>query len=258
MMAGRLQGKTAIVTGGDTGIGKAICLVLSAQGANVVVDYHGDRAPADALVAQIEGAGGTACAVGANVTKSADVQQLVEAAVARYGKLDVLVNNAGVEQKHPFLEMPLEVYQMTIAVNLTGVWMMTQSAAKQMAAQKQGGCIINISSVHEDIAMPTNAAYCASKGALRMLARTLCNELAPHGIRVNNICPGAIDTPMDKPVKRDPKEFDTLLDEIPLHRMGTPEEIGRLCLYLASDDGAYVTGASLFIDGGMSKKSGSL
>ena len=168
------------------------------------------------------------------------------------------MNNAGVEQKHPFLEMPLEVYQMTIAVNLTGVWMMTQSAAKQMAAQKQGGCIINISSVHEDIAMPTNAAYCASKGALRMLARTLCNELAPHGIRVNNICPGAIDTPMDKPVKRDPKEFDTLLDEIPLHRMGTPEEIGRVCLYLASDDGAYVTGASLFIDGGMSKKSGSL
>lgn len=257
-MTARLQGRTAIVTGGDTGIGKSICIELAAEGANVVIDYHGERAPADALVEQIASSGGTSCAVGGDVTQPGDVTKLVEAAVKTYGKLDVLVNNAGIEQKHPFVETPLNVYQSTIAVNLTGVWMLSQAAAKQMIAQKSGGRIINISSVHEDIAMPTNAAYCASKGALRMLTRTICNELAPYGITVNNICPGAIDTPMDKPVKRDPQEFETLLNEIPLHRMGKPEEVGRLCVYLASDDGAYVTGASLFIDGGMSKKSGSL
>ena len=257
-MPGNLQGKVAIVTGGDTGIGKSISQELAAEGASVVIDYHGDRAPADALVTQIAQAGGTSCAVGADVSKPGDVAALVDAAVKAYGKLDVLVNNAGVEQKHPFVDTPLDVYLGTIAVNLTGVWMLSQAAAKQMIAQKSGGRIINISSVHEDIAMPTNAAYCVSKGALRMLTRTICNELAPHGITVNNICPGAIDTPMDKPVKRDPQELDTLLNEIPLHRMGQPAEVGRMCVYLASDDGAYVTGASLFIDGGMSKKSGTL
>lgn len=257
-MPGNLQGKVAIVTGGDTGIGKSISQELAAEGASVVIDYHGDRAPADALVAQIAQAGGTSCAIGADVSKPDDVAALIEGAIKAYGKLDVLVNNAGVEQKHPFVETPLDVYQSTIAVNLTGVWMLSQAAAKQMIAQKSGGRIINISSVHEDIAMPTNAAYCASKGALRMLTRTICNELAPYGITVNNICPGAIDTPMDKAVKRDPKELDALLNEIPLHRMGQPAEVGRMCVYLASDDGAYVTGASLFIDGGMSKNSGSL
>ena len=257
-MPGNLQGKVAIVTGGDTGIGKSISQELAAEGASVVIDYHGDRAPADALVAQIAQAGGTSCALGADGSKPDDVAALIEGAIKAYGTLDVLVNNAGVEQKHPFVETPLDVYQSTIAVTLTGVWMLSQAAAKQMIAQKSGGRIINISSVHEDIAMPTNAAYCASKGALRMLTRTICNELAPYGITVNNICPGAIDTPMDKAVKRDPKELDALLNEIPLHRMGQPAEVGRMCVYLASDDGAYVTGASLFIDGGMSKNSGSL
>jgi glucose 1-dehydrogenase len=186
------------------------------------------------------------------------VEALVHAAVERFGALDVMVNNAGIEEQHPFVEMPLEVYQKTVAVNLTGSWMCAQAAAKQMIAGKRGGRIINISSVHEDISMPTNAAYCATKGALRMLARTLCVELAPYGITVNNVCPGAIDTPLDKPIKRDPKELETLLSEIPLHRMGKPEEVAAMCVYLASDEAAYVSGASLFIDGGMSKKSGKL
>lgn len=253
-----LKGKVAVVTGGDTGIGKGICIELARAGASVVIDYHGDEKPAAALVQELEGLGAAACAVGADVTKPHDVEELVKAAVSRYGRLDIVVNNAGIEEKHPFLETPLDVYESIMDVNVTGVWMMTQAGAKQMAAQKEGGRIINISSVHEEISMPLNAAYCVSKSALRMLTRTLCVELAPYGITINNICPGAIDTPMDKPVKQDPKKFDKLLDEIPLHRMGKPEEIGRMCVYLASDDAAYVTGASLFIDGGMSKKSGSL
>jgi glucose 1-dehydrogenase len=255
---GRLSGKVAFVTGGDTGIGKAICLAMARDGASVVVDYHGDVAPAQALVAEIEGFGGVACAIGADVAKPADVQQLVDVTVQRYGRLDIAVNNAGIEQQHPFVEMPLEAYEKTIAVDLTGVWLCTQTAVKQMIAQKQGGRVINISSVHEEISMPTNAAYCAAKGALRMLTRTLCVELAPYNITVNNICPGAIDTPLDKPVKRNPQELETLLDEIPLRRMGKPEEVAQMAVYLASDEAAYVTGASLFIDGGMSKQSGSL
>lgn len=254
----KLEGKVAVVTGGDTGIGKGICLEFAREGARVVIDYHGDEAPAAKLVSEIEGFGGTACAVRGDVTKPQDVDDLVKAAVSRYGGLDIVVNNAGTEKKSPFLETPLDLYLNIMAVNVTGVWMLTQAGAKQMAAQKRGGRIINISSIHEERAMPTNAAYCVSKSALRMLTRTLCVELAPYGITINNICPGAIDTPMDKPVKRDPKEFEQLLSEIPLHRMGKPEEIGRMSVYLASDEGSYVTGASLFIDGGMSKMSGSL
>jgi glucose 1-dehydrogenase len=183
---------------------------------------------------------------------------LIGAAVDRYGKLDVMVNNAGIEEQHPFVEMPLDVYEKTIAVNLTGTWLGCQLAAQQMIKQQRGGRIINISSIHEDITMPTNAAYCASKGAIRMLTRTIAVELAQYGITVNDVCPGAIDTPIDAPVKRDPQKMQTLLSEIPMRRMGRPEEIAQLCVYLASADAAYVTGASLYIDGGMSKNSGSL
>jgi len=169
-----------------------------------------------------------------------------------------MVNNAGIEEKHPFLEMPFEVFQKVLAVNLTGAWLCAQAAAKEMVARRRGGRIINISSVHEELAMPTNAPYCAAKGGLRMLARTISVELAPYGITVNNICPGAVDTPMDKPLKQKPEAFEKLLSEIPLHRMAKPEEVAAMCVYLASEEAAYVTGASFFIDGGLSKKSGSL
>jgi glucose 1-dehydrogenase len=209
-------------------------------------------------VNQILRFGGTACEIGADVSKPDDVRKMVAAAVERYGKLDIMVNNAGIEEQHPFVEMPLEVYEKTIAVNLTGTWLGSQLAAQQMIKQQRGGRIINISSIHEEITMPTNAAYCASKGAIRMLTRTIAVELAPYGITVNDVCPGAIDTPIDAPVKRDPQKMQTLLSEIPMRRMGRPEEIAQLCVYLASEDAAYVTGASIYIDGGMSKKSGSL
>jgi glucose 1-dehydrogenase len=254
----RLKDKVAIVTGGDTGIGKAICIALASEGASVVVDYHGDEAPASELVNRLTAMGGTACAVGADVSNPQEVEKLTQAAVERYGALDIMVNNAGIEQKHPFLQMPFDVYQRVIAVNLTGVWLCSQSAARKMVEQKRGGRIINISSIHEDVTMPTNAPYCAAKGAIRMLARTLAVELASYGITVNNVCPGAIDTPMDAPLKRDPPEYHALLSEIPSKRMGKPEEVAAMCVYLASDEAAYVTGASLFIDGGMSKNSGSV
>ena len=254
----KLHDKVAVVTGGDSGIGKAISSVLAQEGARVVIDYIGDAGPANALVDEIENVGGRAYAVEADISKPDDVDELVKAAVKHFGRLDIIVNNAGVEQKHPFLETPFEVYQKVIDIDLTGPWLCSQYAAKQMARQKTPGRIINISSVHEELTMPTNAPYCAAKGGLRMMMRTIAVELAPYGITVNNVCPGAVDTPMDEKLKADKKKYEALLSEIPLHRMAKPEEIASLVCYLASDEAAYITGASYVIDGGMTKKSGSL
>ncbi len=158
----------------------------------------------------------------------------------------------------PFLETPLEVWEEVIAVNLTGPWLGSQEAAKQLVEQGGPGRIINVSSVHEDLPMPTNSPYCAAKGGLRMLMRTIAVELAPHGITVNNIAPGAIETPMDAPLEQNPSALEELLSEIPLGRMGKPEEVASLALYLASDASAYVTGSTFFVDGGMIRHAGTL
>ncbi|HEY8314645.1 MAG TPA: SDR family oxidoreductase [Candidatus Baltobacteraceae bacterium] len=254
----RLAGRVAVVTGGDSGIGKAITTLCAQEGASVVIDYFGEAKPANELVDHIENFGGKAIAVAADISKQDEVRKLVEAAVDAFGGLDIMVNNAGVEEKHPFLEMPFEVWEKVIAVDLTGPWLCSQFAAKQMVKQNRGGRIINISSVHEELTMPTNAPYCAAKGGLRMMMRTIAVELAPHGITVNDVAPGAVDTPMDQSLKKDRKEYDKLLSEIPLGRMAKPEEIAELCVFLASDAAAYITGATYLIDGGMTKKSGSL
>ena len=167
-------------------------------------------------------------------------------------------NNAGWEKKIPFLEMPLESHQRAIAINLTGTWLGLQLAARQMVKQGDGGRIINTSSVHEEVAMPTNAPYCAAKGGIKMMMRTIAVELAPHKITVNNIAPGAIFTPIDADIEADPKLNEEILAEIPLHRWGQPEEIADLAVFLASDASAYITGATYVIDGGMMRQAGSL
>lgn len=254
----RLADRVAIVTGGDTGIGKAIALAFAREGARVVVDYFGDEQPARSVVDEIENFGGKAYAIAADVSKPDEVEELTGQTARHFGAIDILVNNAGIEHKEPFLETPFELWNKIIAVNLTGAWLCSQAVAKRMVRQKQGGRIINISSVHEELAMPTNAPYCASKGGIRMLMRTVALELAEHGITVNDVCPGAVDTPMDAKLKSDRKEYDALLAEIPLRRMAKPEEIAELCTFLASDAGAYITGASYIIDGGMTKHSKSL
>ena len=253
-----LAGKTAIVTGGDTGIGKAIATELARAGAAVVVDYIGEGGDADDLVASIAASGGTASACRADITNPSEVERLVEHAVESFGGLDIMVNNAGIEKKRAFAEMPYRTARRIVAVNFFGTWLCSQAAAQLMIRQDRGGRIINISSVHEELAMPTNAAYCAAKGAVRMLMRTIAVELAPHGITVNNVCPGAVDTPMDKPVKANPEAYRTLLEEIPLRRMARPDEVAGLVAYLAGPGAAYITGASYLIDGGMTKRSGSL
>lgn len=258
MPAMQLVGKVAVVTGGDTGIGRAIATELARDGAAVLVDYVGERDDADRLVAEIEAYGGTAAATRVDVTDAGDVERLVSYAVETFGGLDIMVNNAGIEEKHPFAEMPFETARRIVAVNFFGTWLCSQAAARLMIRQNRGGRIVNVSSVHEELAMPTNAAYCAAKGAVRMLMRTIAVELASHGITVNNVCPGAVDTPMDANLKRNPDEFERLLAEIPLRRMAQPGEVASLVAYLAGEAAAYITGASFLIDGGLTKQSGSL
>lgn len=254
----KLQDKVAVVTGSATGIGRAIATEMVREGARVVIDYVGASDKADDLVHALQTVNGSATAVAADVSDAAQVDMLVEHAVKTFGRIDIFVNNAGIEHEFPFLETPKPEWDKVIAVNLTGPFLCSQRAAKQMVAQGAGGRIINISSIHEDLPMPTNSPYCAAKGGLRMLMRTIAVELAPHGITVNNVAPGAIDTPMDAPLEADAGKLKALLDEIPLRRMGKPQEVAALCVFLASDAAAYITGSTYVIDGGMMRKSGRL
>lgn len=254
----RLEGKVAIVTGAATGIGQAIATAFAKEGAAVVVDYVGKSELAAETLRKIAAAKGRGIAVEADVSDPAQVKNLVEQTVAKFGRLDILVNNAGIEFKRPFLEFPFDLWQKVIAVDLTGPWLCAQEAALQMVKQGKGGRIINISSVHEDLPMVTNAPYCAAKGGLRMLMRTIAVELAPHNITVNNIGPGAIYTPIDKDVEADAAIEKQLMAEIPLARWGRPEEVAELAVFLASEAAGYITGSTHFIDGGMLRMAGSL
>jgi len=257
VMAGRLQNKVAIVTGSASGIGQAIAVRFAREGAAVVVDYVGNADVPGETEKQIASIGGKSLAVAADVSKPEEVQNLIDRAVAAFGRLDIVVNNAGIEKKANFVDYRLGELQKILAINLVGPFLVSQAAARQMIKQKEGGRLINISSVHEDLPMPTNAAYCASKGGLRMLMRTIAVELAKDRITVNNIGPGAVFTPIDADVETKPEMEKALMAEIPLARWGKPEEIAGLAAYLASDEAAYITGSTYFIDGGMLQQSGS-
>jgi glucose 1-dehydrogenase len=222
------------------------------------VDYVGDASIAQDSLDKIKAIGGNAIGVDADISDPAQVQSHIQQTVGKFGKVDIFVNNAGIEKKIAFVDFPLENFQKIMAVNLTGPFLCSQAAAKQMIAQGNGGRIINISSVHEDLPMPTNAPYCASKGGLRMLMRTIAVELAPHGITVNNIGPGAVFTPIDDDVEKDPRLNAAILAEIPLGRWGKPEDIANVAVFLASDEAGYVTGSTYFVDGGMLRQAGSL
>ena len=254
----RLENKVAVITGSSKGIGRAIALSFAREGAAVAVDYRRHPDEAREVVKDIESSGGRALALKADVSEQDDVRTLVRQTTREFGRLDIMVNNAGMEEKMPFLETPLEVFERAMAVNLTGAWLGCQEAAGQMVSQGEGGRIINVSSVHEDRPMPTNSPYCAAKGGLRMLMRTIAVELAPHSITVNNIAPGAIETPINENLEDNPGQMRELLSEIPLGRIGQPEEVAEMALYLASDAASYVTGSTFVIDGGMMRQAGSL
>jgi glucose 1-dehydrogenase len=246
-----LAGKTLVVTGGNSGIGAAIVRAAAVEGANVVVDYVAHPEETEAIIGDIVSAGGRAVGVRADVSKPADLHKLVEAAVDTYGRLDALVNNAGIETRSSILDTSEVDYERVMAVNLKSAFFGTQFAAKQFIAQGDGGIVINISSVHEDWPMPGNIAYCVSKGGTRMLTRTAGVELGPHGIRVVNVCPGAVATPINQTTLDDPAKLERLEDAIPLGRLAQPDEIAGVVVFLASGRNEYMTATSVFLDGGI-------
>jgi glucose 1-dehydrogenase len=255
---GQFDQKVAVVTGADSGIGRAIAIAFANAGATVVVNYAHAQQKAEEVRQTIEQNHGRVLVVQADVSQYQQVANLIEQTVQHFDRLDIMVNNAGMEIHSPFLEETEQNFDRVIGVDLKGAFFGAQLAAREMVKRKIAGRIINISSVHEDLPMPGNVPYCCAKGGMRMLTRTICLELAPHNITVNNIGPGAVHTPIDRDVEADPEKMAALLKEIPLHRMAQPEEVAQLALYLASDAAAYVTGATFFIDGGLMRNTGGL
>jgi glucose 1-dehydrogenase len=247
----QLEGKTVVVTGGNSGIGEAIVLAAAAEGANVVVDYVAGPAKANAVVEHADSAGGRALAVEADVSKLEDLQKLVRAAVDSYGRLDAFVNNAGIETRTSILDTTEADYEKVMAVNMKSAFFGTQIAARQFIAQGGGGLVVNISSVHEDWPMPGNVAYCVSKGGMRMLARTAGVELGPHGIRVINVGPGAVATPINASTLSDPAKLHALDAAIPVGRLAQPSEIADVVVFLLSGKAGYLTSTTVFVDGGI-------
>ena len=247
----RLEGRVAIVTGASSGIGQGIAKRLATEGAKVVVDYVGQPEGAQETARAIKAAGGEVEIVQADVTVPSAIHTLVESAWSRFGSADILVNNAGLEKKSSFFDTTEADYDKVMDVNLRGPFFLSQAFVRRLRDAKRPGQIVNISSVHEDMVFPGFATYCCSKGGLRMLMRDLAVELGPLGITVNNVAPGAIATPINKSLLDNKQELDALLANIPLGRLGTPEDVAGLVAFLASDDAAYITGSTFVVDGGL-------
>ena len=246
-----LKGKVAIVTGGNSGIGKAIALGLAKAGAGIVIDYVAHPEATEVLERESAALGDEAIGVDADVSHIEALQKLVDAAVAKFGRIDIMVNNAGVETRTSVLTTTEADYDKVLSINLKSAFFGTQIAAKQMIAQGGGGRIINITSVHEDWPMPGNTAYCLAKGGMRMLTRTAGVELAPHGICVVGVGPGAVATPINLATMHDPALLAKLNAAIPLGRMAQPEEIANVVVFLAGDGASYLTATTIFADGGI-------
>ena len=246
-----LRGKVAIVTGGNSGIGKAIAVGLARAGTSIVIDYVADPAAAEALEREIVSLGDQAIGFEADVSRIDDLERLVDAAVTKFGRLDIMVNNAGVETRTSVLETTEAQYDKVLAINLKSAFFGIQLAARQMIKQGGGGRIVNVTSVHEDWPMPGNTAYCVAKGGMRMLTRTAGVELAPHGVLVVGVGPGAVATPINLTTMHDPALMAKLDAAIPLGRMAQPEEIANVVVFLAGDGASYLTATTIFADGGM-------
>jgi glucose 1-dehydrogenase len=246
-----VKDKVAIVTGGNSGIGKAIALGLANAGASIVIDYIADPDATSALEREIASLGDKAIGVEADVSQIVDLQKLIDAAVAEFGRVDVMVNNAGVETRTSVLDTTEAQYDRVLSINLKSAFFGTQIAARQMIKQGGGGRIINVTSVHEDWPMPGNTAYCLAKGGMRMLTRTAGVELAPHGVLVVGVGPGAVATPINLTTMKDPALMARLDAAIPLGRMAQPEEIASVVVFLAGDGASYLTATTIFADGGM-------
>lgn len=251
LIARRLEGRRALVTGANSGIGRAIALRLAQEGASVVINYRSRPEAAEAVVKEIGEAGAKGIAIEADVSNEQQVDAMFARTAQEFGGLDILVNNAGMETNHPFLEMPVDAWRQVIEVDLTGAFICAQRAARLMVESGTGGSIVNITSVHQIIPWGGFAHYCAAKAGLDMMTKTAALELATEKVRVNSVAPGAIKTPINQNVWGDPKGLSDLLRKIPTERMGETEEIAKVVAFLCSDEASYITGATLYVDGGM-------
>lgn len=255
---GVLQNQRAVVTGASSGIGTAIAKALAAAGARVAVNYVSGKESAEAVVGQIQQAGGEALAIQADVSKEDQVEAMFAQVIKAWGSVDILVNNAGLQKDAALVDMALADWQKVIDVNLTGQFLCARAAAREFLRRGvvaelscAAGKIICTSSVHDIIPWAGHINYAASKGSVSMLMKTLAQELAPHRIRVNAISPGAIKTPINTAAWKTPEAEAKLLELIPYGRVGEPEDIARAAVWLASDASDYMTGATLYVDGGM-------
>ena len=253
-----LAGQVALVTGANSGIGKAVAIGLGRAGADVVVNYVADAASAEAVAEEIEAAGNRAVAVKADISKEAEVQAMFRQIMERFGTLHILVNNAGLQRDAAFAEMTLEQWNFVIGVNLTGQFLCAREAVREFKRRgvepkvsPAAGKIICMSSVHEVIPWGGHANYAASKGGVMQLMKSMAQELAPFRIRVNSVGPGAIRTPINRAAWNNPEAYAALMKLVPYERIGEPEDIAQAVVWLASDASDYVTGTTLFVDGGM-------
>ena len=247
----KLAGKVALVTGSSQGIGAGIAVRLAEEGADVIVNYRSHPEEGNAVKAQIEALGRRSVAIGADLGSVDAVYKLIADGVAAMGRIDILINNAGVEKNASFWDVTEKDYDFVLNTNLKGPFFATQAFVKQLQDRKAPGKIINISSVHEDLPFPHFTSYCASKGGMKMMMRNLSIELAPFGITINNVAPGAIETPINHALLNDAEKLKALLENIPLNRLGKPADVSSAVAFLASSDADYITGTTLVIDGGL-------
>lgn len=251
-----LENKVVVITGAATGLGKAMAERFGKEKARVVLNYHSEENDYKEIIQTIEASGGKGAAIQGDVTKEEDVKKLIQFAVDTFGTIDIMINNAGIENEVPSEKLTLEDWQKVIDVNLTGMFLASRDAISYMLEHDIKGNIINMSSVHDRIPWPHFVHYAASKGGVKMMTETLALEYAPKGIRVNNISPGAIDTPINAEKFNDPKATQEVIDLIPMGYIGKPEQIAACAVWLASEESSYVTGLTLYADGGMTKYPG--
>lgn len=247
----KLKDKVAIVTGGSGGIGEAICQRLAQDGAKIVVNYRSHPEEAEKTKARVENAGSQGYIVQADLSKTEQINNLVQESINYFGRIDVLVNNAGLEKRADFWEVTEEDYNLVLDVNLKAVFFATQAVVKHFRDTNNPGRIINISSVHEELPFPHFTSYCASKGGVKMITRNLAVELGPMGITINNVAPGAIATPINQDLLNNPEQLKKVTQNIPLGRLGEPEDVSGLVAFLASDEAKYITGSTFYVDGGL-------